>query len=180
MPNEIRTLLETRRFTVVEEIVTRPDGREARCQYVKHPGAVAILPLIEDGRVCLIRSRRLTVGKTLIEVPAGTREPGEAPLETARRELAEETGYRAAQFEELATYYPSPGVLNERMWVYVARDLTPGPPARESNEEIENLVVTLDEALAMIDRGEIEDSKTLVALLTFERRRKSAGKLRVP
>lgn len=172
MPNEQRTLLETRRFTVVEEIVIRPDGSEARCQYVKHPGAVAILPLVDDRHVCLIRSRRLTVGKTLIEVPAGTREPNEMPLDTARRELAEETGYQAAHFEQLAVYYPSPGVLSEQMWVYVARDLTPGPPAREANEEIENFVVTWDEALAMIDRGEIQDSKTLVALLMHERERR--------
>jgi ADP-ribose pyrophosphatase len=172
MPNEIRTLLETRRFTVVEEIVVRWDGREARCQYVKHPGAVAILPLVDEQHVCLIRSRRLTVGKTLIEIPAGTREPDEMPLETARRELAEETGYTAAHFEELATYYPSPGVLSEQMWVFVARDLTPGQPAREANEEIENLVVTWEDALAMIDLGEIQDSKTLVALLMFDRRQR--------
>jgi ADP-ribose pyrophosphatase len=171
MPNELRTLLETSRFTVVEEIIIRPDGREARCQYVKHPGAVAILPLVDDRHVCLIRSRRLTVGKTLIEIPAGTREPNETPFETARRELAEETGYQSAHFEQLATYYPSPGVLSEQMWVYVARDLTPGPPAREANEEIENLVVTWEDAMAMLDRGEIQDSKTLIALLSFERRR---------
>lgn len=172
MPNEIRTLLEAKRFSVVEEIVERADGSQARCQYVKHPGAVAILPLVDERRICLIRSRRLTVGKTLIEVPAGTREPNEPPLETARRELAEETGYSAAHFEQLVTYYPSPGVLSEQMWVYVASQLTAGPPAREANEEIENLVVDWDEALAMVDRGEIEDSKTLVALLTFERRRR--------
>lgn len=171
MPNQQHTLLETRRFTVVEETVARPDGKTASCQYVKHPGSVAILPLLEGSRVCLIHSRRLTVGKTLIEVPAGTREPDESPLETARRELAEETGYRALQFDELATYYPSPGVLSERMWVFVARGLTEGPPAREENEEIENLVVSWDEALAMIDRGEIEDSKTLVALFMYDRKR---------
>jgi ADP-ribose pyrophosphatase len=113
------------------------------------------------------------VGKTLIEVPAGTREPNESPLETARRELAEETGYHAAQFEELATYYPSPGVLSERMWIFVARGLTAGDPAREENEEIENFVVSWDAAMAMVDRGEIEDSKTLIALLAYQRQRKS-------
>ena len=90
--------------------------------------------------VCLIRSRRLTVGETLIEVPAGTREPDETPLETAHRELAEETGYRAAHFEELINFYPSPGISNERMWLFVARAHA-GQPAREANEEIENLVV---------------------------------------
>jgi ADP-ribose pyrophosphatase len=175
MPNSQQTLFETKRFTVVQEDVSRPDGRVAGCVYVKHPGAVAILPLLDDGRVCLIRSRRITVGKTLIEVPAGTREPGENPLDTARRELAEETGYQATHFDELAAYYPSPGVLSERMWVYVARGLTAGEPSREPNEEIENLLVTWDEALAMIDRGEIEDSKSLVAILLWERHRGRVG-----
>jgi ADP-ribose pyrophosphatase len=175
MANEIRNLLETGRFSVVEEIVVRPDGLEARCQYVKHPGAAAILPLVDEEHVCLIRSRRLTVGKTLIEIPAGTREPDEMPLATARRELTEETGYTAAHFDELTTYYPSPGILSEQMWVFVASDLTLGSPAREANEEIENLVVTWDDALAMIDRGEIQDSKTLIALLSFDRRRRKHG-----
>ena len=175
MPIEQRTLLETRRFAVVERIVVRPDGQSASCQFVKHPGSVAILPLLDDGRVCLIRSRRLTVDQTLIEIPAGTREPDESPPETARRELAEETGYRAAQFDELVTYYPSPGVLSEQMWLYVARGLTPGPHAREPNEEIENLVVSWDDALSMIDRGEIRDGKSLAAILLWERKRAEAN-----
>lgn len=169
MPNELRKLLETRRFAVVEELVTRPDGRIASCQYVRHPGSVGILPLVEDDRVCLIRSRRLTVGETLIEIPAGTREPHESPLETARRELAEETGYRATHLDELVDYYPSPGVLSERMWVFVASGLTAGEHAREANEEIENLVVPWPEALAMLERGEIHDGKTIVALLMYDR-----------
>ena len=87
----------------------------------------------------------------------------------ARRELAEETGYRATSFEELAAYFPSPGVLSERMWIFVARELVPGEPAREANEEIENLIVPWDEAIAMIDRGEIRDGKTIIALLTLDR-----------
>ncbi len=170
MPNDEQTLLETRRFAVVEKAVTRPDGQVASCQFVKHGGSVAILPLLDDGRVCLIFSRRVTVNQTLIEVPAGTREPDERPLETARRELAEETGYRAREFEELVSYYPSPGVLSERMWIYVAHGLTPGRHAREANEEIENYVVPWEEALAMIDRGEIQDGKTLVAILMYQRK----------
>ncbi len=174
MANERRTLLETRRFAVVEEIVRRPSGQTASCQFVTHPGSVAILPLLDGDRVCLIRSRRLTVGKTLIEVPAGTREADETPLQTARRELAEETGYQAARVDELIAYYPSPGVLNERIWIFVARDLTPGQHSRKANEEIENLVVSWDEALAMIDRGEIEDGKTLVAILQWDRMRQEA------
>jgi ADP-ribose pyrophosphatase len=170
MPDEQRTLFETRRFSVVETTVKRPDGQPASCQYVQHVGSVAILPLVDHQHICLIRSRRLTVGETLIEVPAGTREAGESPLETARRELAEETGYRAARFDELASFYPSPGVSDERMWIFAARDLTPGEPAREANEEIDNLVVSFEEALSMIDRGEISDGKTIVAILQWQRR----------
>jgi ADP-ribose pyrophosphatase len=175
MPSEQRTLLDAGRFAVVEQLAKRPDGQTASCRFVKHPGSVAILPLLDDGRVCLIRSRRLTVGETLIEVPAGTREPEETPLETARRELTEETGYRAAQFEELITYYPSPGILSEQMSVFVARQLTAGDHAREPNEEIENLVVTWDAALSLIHRGEIRDGKTLVALLLWDHLRTVRG-----
>jgi ADP-ribose pyrophosphatase len=171
MPSDERVLLQNRRFAVVEKTVIRAGGHEARCQYVKHGGSAAILPILEDGCVCLIRSRRLTVDATLIELPAGTREAGEEPLATARRELAEETGFRAGKWEELVSYYPSPGVISERMWIYVACELTPGEPAREANEEIENLIVRMDEALEMINRGEIRDGKTIIALLSYDRRR---------
>jgi len=173
MSNKQRTLLETRRFTVVEEIVTQRDGQSANLQFVKHPGSVAILPLLDDDHLCLIHSRRLTVGKTLIEIPAGTREPSESPLETARRELAEETGYRAAQFDELAAYYPSPGITDERIWIFAARGLTAGDHAREPNEEIENLVVSWPDAMNMLERGEIEDGKSIMAMLLHGRSRSS-------
>ena len=116
MQNTERTLLETRRFSVVEQTIERPNGSRASLSFIRHPGSVAILPMVDDEHVCLIHSRRLTVDKTLIEVPAGTREPNEPPLETAVRELAEETGYRAAQFKELLAFYPAPGITDERMW----------------------------------------------------------------
>jgi ADP-ribose pyrophosphatase len=173
MSDTIKTLLETRRFRVVEQTVTRPDGQTASCQYVEHPGAVAILPLVDRDHLCLIRNRRLTVRQTLIEVPAGTREPNEPPLETAQRELAEETGYQAARWEPLGEFFPSPGTLSERIHLFVASNLTPGEPHREANEEIENLVVTWNEALAMVDRGEIQDGKTIIALLAYDRRQRA-------
>jgi ADP-ribose pyrophosphatase len=169
MSTNERTLFQNRRFSVVEKAVTRADGSPATCQFVRHGGSVAILPILDNGHLCLIHSRRLTVDETLIEIPAGTREPDEPPLETALRELAEETGFRAGRFDELISYYPSPGILSERMWVFVARDLTPGPPAREANEEIENFIVPWDDALAMIDRGDIHDGKTIAAILLWER-----------
>jgi ADP-ribose pyrophosphatase len=170
MPDELRTLCETRRFSVVELSCALPDGKPATCQFVTHPGSVAILPIVDDHHICLIRSRRLTVRETLIEVPAGTREPDEPPPQTAHRELAEETGYRAANLEELISFYPSPGISNERMWIYAADGLAAGEPQREPNEEIENLVLTWDEALLLVERGEIRDGKTLVALLSYHRK----------
>jgi ADP-ribose pyrophosphatase len=170
MSHHRQTLLKTRRFQVVEETIARPDGTSASCQFITHPGSVAILPFVDASHVCLIRSRRLTVGEALIEIPAGTREPNESPLETARRELAEETGYRAAQFDELITFYPSPGISDEQMWIFVATGLTAGAPAREANEEIDNLVVSWDQALTMIDCGEIHDGKTTIAILQWTRR----------
>ena len=175
MSESERVLLENRRFAVVEKTITQADGETASCRFVRHGGSVAILPILNDRRVCLIQSRRVTVDETLVEIPAGTREPNEAPLATATRELAEETGFRAGKLEELTSYYPSPGILSERMWIFVARDLTEGEPAREANEQIENYIVRWDEALAMIDNGEIRDGKTIIALLTYERAR--AGKL---
>jgi ADP-ribose pyrophosphatase len=171
MRNIERTLLETRRFRVVEQTIERPDSSRASLSFIRHPGSVAILPIVDDEHVCLIHSRRLTVDKTLIEVPAGTREPNEPPLETAKRELAEETGYRAATFKELLVFYPAPGITDERMWLYIATGLTPGEPAREANEEIENLVVSLNDARAMIASGQIEDAKTIIALTLYDRGR---------
>ena len=164
------TLLETRRFSVVERSVRRPDGESATLPYVRHPHSVAVLPFLEEGRVCLIHSRRLTVDQTLIEIPAGCCEPDEDPSETARRELAEETGYRAGRLDELAAVYPSPGIMDERMWLYAAHDLLPGDHAREPNEEIENFVITWEEALELVDRREITDAKTITTILLSQRK----------
>lgn len=168
MANE-KIHFQSRRFTVVEQFVTRPDGQTASLEFIRHPGSVAILPLVDDDHICLIRSRRITIDQTIIEIPAGTREANEYPIETARRELAEETGYRASHLDELLTFYPSPGISDERMWIYVAHGLTAGDHAREPNEEIDNLIVSWSEAMTLVDQGEIVDGKTTLALLTYKR-----------
>jgi ADP-ribose pyrophosphatase len=142
---------------------------------VLHPGAVAILPLVDDRRICLVRNRRPSIDRTLVEIPAGTLEVGEEPAVCAARELAEETGYTAGRLERLAAFYLSPGILNERMHVFTAHGLVAGPARREANEEIENLVVETDEALEMIARGEIEDGKTIAALLFYNAFRREQG-----
>jgi ADP-ribose pyrophosphatase len=166
------TLLVARRFRVVRRRYRSADGREHVHESVQHPGAVAIVPMVDDQRVCLIRNVRTAVGQTLIELPAGTLEPNEPPLETARRELSEETGYEAARIEPVCQFFMSPGILNERMHLFVATGLTPGSPHRESGEEIDNLVVRWDEALAMCRRGEIQDAKSLVGILLYDQMRR--------
>lgn len=165
-----RILLQTERFRVEEVTRSLPGGGSRTRSVVRHPGAVAIVPVLDDGRICLIANYRVSIGKTLWEIPAGTLEPNEGPAATAERELTEETGFRAARWERLASYYLSPGILDELMHVFVARELTAGDPAREPGEEIENHCVPLAEALAMIDDGRICDAKTIAALLLYDRR----------
>ena len=163
-------LLETDRFKVVRRAQTLSDGNVRQRDVILHLGAVMLLPLLPDGRVCLIRNYRVAVQQTLIELPAGTIDPGETPLETAGRELIEETGYRAGRLEPFCQFLMSPGILNERMQMFVATDLTAGEQSLEAGEQIERLIVTWDQALSMVDDGRIQDAKTIVGLLTYARR----------
>ncbi len=164
---ESEVLFTGRIFRVVKVIQQLPDGSTLMREVVRHPGAVVVLPLLDDGRVCLVRNFRPAVGQTLVELPAGTLEPDEDPLDTARRELAEETGYRAGRVEHLLSFYMSPGILDERMHVFVATGLTPGEQSLETGEQLEPLLLPLEEALAMARDGRIQDAKTLVALFYY-------------
>jgi ADP-ribose pyrophosphatase len=162
---ESKVLFQGRRFRVERQVQVGPDGREHVWDFVRHPGAAVILPLLDDGRLCLVRNARPAVGQTLIELPAGTLEPGEDPAETAHRELAEETGYRAGRIEHLISFYSSPGICDEHMHLYLAQDLTAGPMSLDPGEELEPLLCSWDEALALIHSGRIHDAKTLAGLL---------------
>lgn len=173
--DDAEVLLKAGRFTVVRQKFATPDGQFHVRETVQHPGAVVILPLLEDERVCLIRNYRPAVGQTLIELPAGTLEPGEPPLRTAIRELEEETGYCATEVRPLCQFFMSPGILNERMHLFLASGLTSGPARLEPEEQIEPWVVPWSEALAMADDGRIQDAKTLVALYWFDRRLRQQG-----
>jgi len=158
------TLLTTNRFRVVH--LENPDGRsELSRTIVRHPGAVVILPLLDDGQICLINNRRVAVGETLLELPAGTCEPGEPIAETARRELIEETGFSAKQLKHLHSYYVSPGILDEQMHFFVASELSAGTANRMQDELIENVVVPIEAAYQMIADRRIKDAKTIVGLL---------------
>lgn len=165
--NDSNLLFQGSRFAVVRVEQMLDDGSKHQKEIVRHPGAVALLPLLDDGRICLIRNYRLSVDKTLIELPAGTLEPDEDPDVTARRELLEETGYQARSIELIAAFYLSPGILDERMRLYLATGLVAGPSDLQPGEKIEPLFVTWDQALAMVRDGQIQDAKTLTGLLYY-------------
>jgi ADP-ribose pyrophosphatase len=142
-----------------------PEGRETTREFVVHPGGVSILARPTPEEILLVEQYRYPAGETLLELPAGTLEADEAPLETAHRELEEETGYRAARMELLASYYTTPGFTSELMHLYEASDLTFTEQRLEDDESIEVVRVTNKRAMKMLRNGEIRDAKTLVGLL---------------
>lgn len=163
-PIETRELLTTRLFRVESRVYGAAGGRRFTRDVVVHPGAVVILPRMADGRIVFVKNHRYTVGEVLLELPAGTRSPGEEPVETAHRELIEETGYRASTIEPLASFYTSPGVLTERMWAFEASGLEYVGQALEEGEEIEVVRIDIDETKRMLTAGEITDGKSMAVL----------------
>lgn len=152
----------------VEE-VELPTGHCLPLEIVHHPGGAAAVALDAAGRVCLLRQFRHAAGGWVWELPAGKLEPDETPLETARRELAEEGGVCAGQWHELGRYLSSPGVFTERIHLYLARALEPVPSAREAGEVFEVHWIALDQAIDWVDSGVIEDGKTGFGLLKAAR-----------
>lgn len=153
-----------------QDRVTLPTGVETTLDLMVHPGAAAIVAVDEQGRVVLIRQYRHAASGWLWEVPAGTLDAGEAPETCARRELEEEAGVGAARFEELGFIFTTPGFCDERIWLYLAEGLQEAAAERDFDEVIEEVRrVPLEEALAMVDRGEIVDAKTTVALFRAAR-----------
>lgn len=154
------------------DLVRVPEGTTTEREVVEHPGAVGVVALDESGRVLMIRQYRHPVGRLLWELPAGLRDmPGEPPLHTARRELLEETGYRARQWHVLADYFSSPGIITERLRVFLARDLELVPEAERDfvpqNEEAHLLLdwVPLDAAVALVLAGELHNGVAVVGIL---------------
>lgn len=169
MPREIR--YQGKKIQVALETTIAADGQTVTRDVVIHPGAVAILALVDAEHVCLLRNRRPNVGETLIEIPAGTLEPGEPPERAAPRELAEETGYTARTWKQIAEFYPSPGVLSEKTRLFVAADLEKGPMRPERDEDLEPFLVEWRQAVAWCLEGAIRDAKTLAAILLWDRLR---------
>lgn len=158
-----------RLLEVREDEVRLPDGKTATREYVVHPGAAVILPLFEDGGVLLERQFRYPLRKHFYELPAGKLDPGEPPLETAKRELREETGYDASRWDHLCTMHPCIGYSDEIVDLFLARGLSFSGTDLDEEEFLETLIVPLDEALAWIRNGRITEVKTIAGLLWAER-----------
>lgn len=157
-------------ISVVRETVRMQNGHISTLDIVQHPGACAVVPLLggardADPKILLIRQYRHATGRWLTEIPAGRLVPGESPDACARRELMEETGYRAGRLEHLTTVFTTPGFSNEQIHLFLARDLSAGDPAPEPGEFIEPMEISLSRALEFIASGEIADAKSALALL---------------
>jgi ADP-ribose pyrophosphatase len=154
-----------RAFTIRRDTLRMPDGRETRFDIVEHIGSVVILPLDANGQLLFVRQYRHAAGLDLLELPAGTLDKGEAPEDCATREVREETGMAAGKLEPLGGFYLAPGYSTEYMYVYLATDLRHNPLEADADEFLTVERFTLSEALAMSERGEIQDAKSLAAIL---------------
>ena len=150
-------------FAIVEQALRLPSGRTVVRQVVQHPGAVVIIPQLADGRLVLIEQYRFAVRETLLEFPAGTLEPGEAPLDCARRELIEETGYRADHWRALGIMYPSPGYCDENQYLFVATGLVPEHASGDEDEILEVKRLTVQEVERDIADEALVDAKSIAA-----------------
>lgn len=142
-------------------------GKLMRREYIDHPGAVVILPFLDEEHIVMIRNSRFAVGTTLLELPAGTLEPKEEPIITAGRELIEETGYEAKEIVPMISYFPTPGICNEVMYTYVAKGLTHVGQNLDDSEEISVEIIPFKEALHLIEKGVICDGKSILTLLYY-------------
>lgn len=160
-------LLEARKFKVRRDAVQEPNGIRAVRELVVHPGSAVVLPVFPDGRILVIRQYRYVAGRYLWELVAGHKEKGESFAAGARRELQEEAGYRARQLKKLLEIFPSPGLMTERMVIFVARGLSKVKPRPEDDEKITPRIIPLATALRWIRAGKIRDAKSVSGILYY-------------
>jgi ADP-ribose pyrophosphatase len=164
-------------FNVYTDTLIEPGGHRNVRDVIRHNGSVVILAVDEsknpaDPDVIMERQYRHAAGQFMIELPAGTRNPGEAPLAAAKREMIEETGYRAKRWTTLLRYFASPGFLGEWMQIYLARDIRQGEAKLEDDENLEVFRMPLSEAMRMVAEGKIHDGKTLIGLSLYDAARR--------
>jgi ADP-ribose pyrophosphatase len=172
-----RTLLEGGFLEVRRDDVLLPDGSTATREYIRHPGAVAVIPLLDDGRIVLVRQFRYPIGRTIVEFPAGKLDPGEATLECARRELAEETGYRAREWAFACEIHNAAAYSSESIWLYFARGLVAGEQRLDVGEFLDVLRLSEAELDALAAGDGLPDVKTRIGLHWLQRWRAGAWAL---
>jgi ADP-ribose pyrophosphatase len=162
-----KELIKTPIFTVTTDRAIDPDGFEIKRAIIQHGGSAVMMPMDEKGRILLVRQFRLPARQYLWELPAGRVDEGETPLKAARRELTEETGFRAKTWKKLCEFYPSPGFLAEKMTIFVATDLSAGEAKPMEDERIETRWFTKNELREWIKDGKIKDAKTNIGFLRY-------------
>jgi ADP-ribose diphosphatase len=155
-------------FTVTEDHAKDPDGFEIRRAIVQHAGSAVMMAADSRRRILLVRQYRLPAKAYLWELPAGKVDPGEKPLQAAKRELIEETGYRAARWKKLISFFPSPGFVSEKMTIFLATGLTPGPPQPMDDERIETRWFPAQQVERMIRTNKIQDGKTIIGYFLWK------------
>ncbi len=163
------TIFQGRVFSLKRDRVAEPSGIITMREIVAHPGSVVVLPVLDDGRIVLIRQYRHAAGQYLWELVAGHKEANESAPTGVRRELKEETGYTAERIRKLLEIYPSPGLLAERMDIFLAEGLRKGKARPEDDEKIAQKIVTLQQAQRWIQSGKIRDAKSIAGILYYAR-----------
>ncbi|MBC8175232.1 MAG: NUDIX hydrolase [Candidatus Marinimicrobia bacterium] len=168
---QIRTehIFKGKLLDVWRDVVSISSGRETTREYIKHPGAVAIIPILPGGKILLIRQFRYALGEVEIEIPAGKIDPGESLEKTVIRELEEETGYRAGKITQIGEIHPCIGYSNERIWLYLAEELKRTSQNTDHDEMIELFPCEIKTCLDLIQQGEIKDVKAIIGLLWTEK-----------
>jgi ADP-ribose pyrophosphatase len=168
--------LKNKLFTIVEEVAHDPSGFEIKRSIVRHPGSAVMMAVDEKDRILLVRQFRLPAEKELWELPAGRLDPGESALQAAKRELREETGYKAKTWTKLASFWPSPGYVSEKMTIFLASNLSEGEQEQMEDERIEIQWFAARELAAMIRDGKIMDGKTIIGYFMWMDQKRAARK----
>lgn len=158
-------IFDGRLLQVYRDTIELPNGKPATREYIKHQGAVAVVPVTDEGEIIAVRQYRYPVGKVTIEIPAGKLDKGEEPLDAAKRELSEETGVESADIEYIGGLYPSVAYTDEIIHMYVAKNLKYGQMHTDADEFLDVVKIKIDDFVDMILKGEIMDSKTQAAVL---------------
>ncbi len=167
--NRIKTLHHGRVFKLVSENVTLSNGVQTDMDIIRHPGAAAIVPMLSNQELMMIKQYRHAIGKYIWEIPAGTLNQNESPIACAKREIVEEIGYSANEWEKLGEIIPVPGYSDERIHVFLATDLHPSKQNLDDDEVLEVVSVKFNDAMGMIYDGQIQDSKTITSLFLTSR-----------